>query len=155
MLGYRSPIYYIINDKIMISLTNPVVFGYTNNFIGFLVFINICFIIIYEYIYKNELHDKKKIFYVCLSIVIVYIIFHIFTIFEPSWLDSYHRYYYTSLDGYSVIDVIQFIIDCILYFAPFIMLIRGLDTISICPKCGASLTSAGKFCDNCGEQLSN
>ena len=132
-------------------LCNPVNIAYIGHIASFGVincfaFNSICFIIICEYIHKNELRSKKKIFYICLSLVIAHVIYYGFAINDVI--------YYSS-EEVIVVEIIRSLIDCILYYAPFIMVICGLDTISICPKCGASLTSAGKFCDNCGEQLSN
>ena len=35
----------------------------------------------------------------------------------------------------------------------YLLFTLDLDTVPLCPNCGIPLTNAGKFCDNCGEQL--
>ena len=94
---------------------------------------------------------NKKVFPVICSFFVIASLWSGF--FTNEFLTMDYRLLWFHIPGYDTLWI--FIIAWTLIFVSFLLLSLGMKSKGICPKCGAPLTSAGKFCNICGEQLSN
>ena len=134
--GIRPPLEYAI------IRTN---YSYYMNYIPFIfqIISYISFIVIFILIGDGKLCNKKYIIYIASTIIIGFIIL---TLFGQIIFSYSIRIKPVINPPYSIISFVMF------NYVPYLLLILGL-TVPLCPKCGAPLTNAGKFCNICGEQL--
>lgn len=123
----------------------PINYSYYMNYIPFIfqIISYISFIVIFILIGDGKLCNKKYIIYIVSTIIIGFIIL---TLFGQIIFSYSIRIKPVINPPYSIISFVMF------NYVPYLLLILGL-TVPLCPKCGALLLNAGKFCNNCGEQL--
>lgn len=143
----NSSIFIRLSVKIGIhipALSNLMYYNLMYGFIEKPFYDIFCFLLLCQYITllilsiaisSGKIHKRRSVLYTFLIIFIVYSIIEFML-----WYSNP-----TSFWG-------KYFVSDIFLFVPYILLLFGINNI-FCPKCGAPLTNARKFCNICGEQL--